>query len=192
MQRADGPHPSGPPPVANRPTLEEIIDLQSVIAAAIGVKGSDLRQKANKLAKLGMIALEEALGFALCDRFGGALPSSEDAIRFAKRAVDKLPKAKQKAKWREKARVARKVAREAGAAPEAVEAVGRKVEADARDHFCRSEVDLGLPQLVKPVAPAPPIAPPTKSKPTEPMPPPPEPVPEPASLSTAFKQPEQP
>ena len=25
---ADGPHPSGPPPVANRPTLEEITDLQ--------------------------------------------------------------------------------------------------------------------------------------------------------------------
>ena len=59
LQRAYGPHPnpSGPPPVANRPTIEEIIDLQSAIAAAIGVKGSELRQKANKLAKLGICTL---------------------------------------------------------------------------------------------------------------------------------------
>lgn len=134
-RRAGGPHPSGLPPVADYPTVEEIVIGQVAVAAAIGEKGSEERAQASKLAALGMIAKEEALGHWLCDRFNGAFPSSKKAHSIGRTAGDRLPSKKEKAKWKEKAWQARKAAEQRGADGDTVAAAGQQAVATARTAF---------------------------------------------------------
>ena len=110
----------------------------------IGEKGSEERARASQLAALGTIAKEEALGFWLCDRFRGAVPSSQRAHAIAKVATDRLPPRKEKDRWTEKPRQARKAAEKRGADGDEVAAAGQRAAAAARAAFEQVEVDLGM------------------------------------------------
>ena len=160
LRRANSPHPSGTLPVANFPTPEEIVAGQAAVKAAIGEKGSEQRAHASQLAALGMIAKEEALGFWLCDRFGGAFPSSKTAHLIGKRAAERLPGAKEKGKWKEAARRARKAAEQQGEEGDAIAAAGKQAAADARDRFEQTEFSVDMERPAEPPAPTPPTAPP--------------------------------
>ena len=160
LRRANSPHPSGTLPVANFPTPEEIVAGQAAVKAAIGEKGSEQRAHASQLAALGMIAKEEALGFWLCDRFGGAFPSSKTAHLIGKRAAERLPGAKEKSKWKEAARRARKAAEQQGEEGDAIAAAGKQAAADARDLFEQTEFSVDMERPAEPPAPTPPTAPP--------------------------------
>ena len=135
LSRAGGPHPSGIPCLEDFPTPEEICAGQAAVKAAIGEKGSEQRARAAQLADLGMIAREEALGYWLSDRFRGAFPSSPKAFLIGKRAAERLAGAKEKQKWKEKARQARKQAEKRGADGDAVAAEGQQAAATARAIF---------------------------------------------------------
>jgi hypothetical protein len=157
LRRAGGPHPSGSLPVADYPTIEEIAIGQAAVAVKIGEKGSEERARASQLAALGTIAKEEALGFWLCDRFRGAVPSSQRAHAIAKVATDRLPPRKEKDRWKEKARQARKAAEKRGADGDEVAAAGQRAAAAARAAFEQVEVDLGMERPpAGPPAPEPP------------------------------------
>ena len=161
LRSAGGPHPSGSLPVADYPTIEEIAIGQAAVAVKIGEKGSEERARASQLAALGTIAKEEALGFWLCDRFlnrfRGAVPSSQRAHAIAKAATDRLPLKKEKGRWKEQARQARKAAEKQGANGDEVAAAGQRAAAAARAAFEQVEVDLGMERPpAGPPAPEPP------------------------------------
>ena len=155
LRREGGPHPSGVPPVADFPTPEEIVAGQAAVAAAIGEKGSEQRARACQLATLGMIAKEEALGFWLCGVFRGAFPSSKQAFAIGKRAAERLAGPKEKAKWKEARRKARRAAEVQGAEGDSVAEAGKQAAAAARLKFEQTEVDVGMerPKDLPPLAP---------------------------------------
>ena len=85
--RANGPHATELPTLASRPTPEEITIAQAAVLAAIGETGSEKRTHANSLCADGLIDQEQGLGYVLCDRFGGEMPSPFDARRVGKNAA---------------------------------------------------------------------------------------------------------
>ena len=99
LLREGGPHTSGAPILAHKPTVDEILIAQAALSEVLGEKGSEKRACANALSERGLIDLEEGLGHWLTDRYVGELPASEKAARgLSKRALDKLPGAKEKAR----------------------------------------------------------------------------------------------
>ena len=70
-RKAGGPHPSGSPPVASSPTLEELGIALEAVKAAVGDTGSLDREWAASRMTLGWIDVETALGYFLFDRFVG-------------------------------------------------------------------------------------------------------------------------
>ena len=159
LLREGGPHRSGAPAIAELPTREEITIAQEALKEVIGEKGSEKRAAANKLAERGLIDLEEGLGHWLGDRFVGVLPAGEELARgVSKRASDKLPGKKDKARWKELTRQARRTAEKGGASPEAAAAAGVEAKAATVRRFMQTIVDVdfaaaGLAEA--PAAPAP-------------------------------------
>ena len=168
-ERADGPHAFKSDEVAVCPTVEEIAIGQKAVAEALGEKGSEKRAHANCLCADGLIDLEQGLGYLLCDRFAGKLPSPLEARGVGKRAADRLPGKKEKERWKDKAQTARKAARKAGADAEAVEAAGLAARAKAEAAVMTAEVSVcGLERVTVP-------QPEPSEPPAVPSPPPPEP-----------------
>ena len=158
--RADGPHPLNIDPVSIYPTVDEIAIGQAAVLAAIGEKGSEKRAHANSLCADGLIDLEQGLGYVLCDRFAGTMPTPLEARGVGKRAADRLPGKKERAQWKDRAQAARKAARKAGADAEAVAAAGQAARAKAETTFMTAEVAIaGLERSTAP-EPEPPEPPP--------------------------------
>ena len=173
-QLANGPHSTKAELIFAQPTIEEIGIAQAAVLVAIGEKGSEKRAHANSLCADGLIDLEQGLGYVLCDRFAGMMPSPIDARGVGKRAADKPAGKKEKERWKEKAKAARQAARKAGADDEAVAAAGQAARAKAEAAFVEAEVTIG--GLERPAdAPEPPAA--VSEPEPAPMPPAPPPMP---------------
>ena len=159
-QRADGPHALGVDPVAIRPTREEITICQAAAKAALGEKGSEQRAHANSLCADGLLDLEQGLGYLLCDRFAGTMPTPVEARRVGKRAAERLPEKKERERWKEKGKAARKAAKAAAADEEAVAAAGQAERDKAEAAFMSCEVAIrGLERAAEPAPPPPPSVP---------------------------------
>ena len=170
-ERADGPHASKIDQVAVRPTVEEIAIGQAAVLAALGEKGSEKRAHANRLCADGLIDLEQGLGYVLCDRFAGMMPTPLEARGVGKRAADRLPGRKERERWKDKAQAARKAARKAGADAAAVEAAGLAARTKAEAAFTTVEVSVaGLERAAAP-EPEPPEPPTPEPPPTPEWPP---------------------
>ena len=170
-ERSDGPYLSGMDTISDQPTIEEIMLAQAAVLAAIGEKGSEKRAHANSLCADGLIDLEQGLGYVLCDRFAGVIPTPLDARGIGKRAADKPPGRKEKDRWKDKAKAARQAAKKAGAGEEAVAAAGKAARAKAEAAFI--EVVVTISGLERPAdAPQPPPLPPPPPS-DVPIPPPP-------------------
>ena len=141
-QLTGGPHATKADPLAVYPTIEEIIIAQAGVLDAIGEKGSEKRTHANSLCADGLIDLEQALGYVLCDRFAGTMPSPIEARSVGKRAADKPPGKKEKDRWKERAKAARQAARKAGAGDEAALAAGLAARAKMEAAFVEMEVAI--------------------------------------------------
>ena len=168
-ERSDGPHALDIDLIAVRPTVEEIMIGQAGVLAALGEKGSDKRAHANRLCADGLIDQEQGLGYVLCDRFGGNMPSPLKARGVGKNAAIKtVPDQKTKERWKDKAKAARQAARKAGADEEAVAAAGQAAREKAEAAFVTTEVSIkGLERATAP-PPEPPEPPPPA---VPPMPP---------------------
>ena len=150
-ERTEGPHALIIDPVAVCPTVEEIVIGQAAVLAALGEKGSDKRSHANSLCTDGLVDLEQGLGYLLCDRYAGTMPTPLEARGVGKRAADRVPGKKEKERWKDKAQAARKAARKAGADAEAVEAAGLAARAKAEAVFVTAEVSVrGLERATLP------------------------------------------
>ena len=159
-QRVNGPHALEIDPVAIHPTVNEIEIGQAAAKAAIGEKDSEKRAHANRLCAEGLIDLEQALGYILYDRFAGTMPTPLEARGLGKRAADRLPGKKERDRWKEKGKAARKAAKAAGADEEAVAAAGQAARAKAEAAFMSCEVAIrGLERAAEPAPPPPPSAP---------------------------------
>ena len=55
--------------------MEEITIGQAAVLAALGEKGSEKRAHTNSLCADGLIDLEQGLGYLLCNRFAGTMPT---------------------------------------------------------------------------------------------------------------------
>ena len=166
-QLANGPHSTKAELIFAQPTIEEIGILQAAVLVAIGEKGSEKRAHANSLCADGLIDLEQGLGYVLCDRFVGVMPSPIGARGIGKRAADKPAGKKEKERWKEKAKAARQAARKSGADDEAVAAAGQVARAKAEAAFI--EMEVAISGLERPSdSPMPPVA-------AVPEPPPPTP-----------------
>ena len=141
-ERADGPHASSVDLISIDPTIEEIVIAQAAVLGAIGEKGSKKRAHANSLCADGLIDLEQGLGYLLCDRFSGVMPTPLEARGVGKRAADKPPGKKERDRWKEKAKAARQAARKAGATEEAVAAAGQAARVKAEAAFMEVEVTI--------------------------------------------------
>ena len=162
LAREGGPHRSGVPTVAELPTRDEILIGEAAVKEVLGEKGSEKRAAANKLSARGLIDLEEGLGHWLADRFIGKLPADEELARaLSKRASDKLPGKKEKGKWKELARQARRKAEKGGADAEAAAAAGVQARDEAERRFMRTvvEIDFAAAGLAAAPEPAPAPAP---------------------------------
>jgi hypothetical protein len=169
--RANGPHALGIDPVAVHPTVEEIMIGQVATKAALGEKGSEKRTHANGLCADGLIDLEQGLGYFLCDRFAGNMPTPLEARRVGKQAADRLPDRKEKERWKDKGKAARQAARKAGADEAAVAAAGLAARTKAETAFNTAEVSLkGLARAPEPLPP--PSIPSTPERAPEPPGPP--------------------
>ena len=142
-ERADGPHSSAIDLVSVFPTIEEIGIGREAAKAALGEKGSEKRAHANRLCADGLIDLEQGLGYILCDRFSGSMPTPLEARKVGKRAADRLPGKKEKEWWKEKGKAARKAAKAAGADEAAVAAAGQAARTKAEAAFVTTEVVIG-------------------------------------------------
>ena len=161
-ERAGGPHALDIDPVAVCPTVEEIVIGQAAVLAKLGKKDSEKRAHANRLCADGLIDLEQGLGYLLCDRFAGTAPSPSEARGVGKRAADKVPGRKEKERWKEKGKAARKVAAKAGADEAAVAAAGQAARVKAEAAFMKAEVSIsGLEHATAPLPepPEPPAVP---------------------------------
>lgn len=172
-ERADGPHASNLDLISIRPTVEEIVIAQAAVLGAIGEKGSDKRARANSLCADRLIDLEQGLGYLLCDRFAGTMPTPMEARGVGKRAADKPPGKKQRERWKEKAKAARQAAKKTGADDEAVAAAGQAARAKAEAAFV--EVEVVVSGLERPAAAPEPstaaLEPEPAPEPDEPQPP---------------------
>jgi hypothetical protein len=161
-ERTDGPHALSIDPVAVCPTVEEIAIGQAAVLAAFGEKGSEKRSHVNSLCADGLIDLEQGLGYLLCDRFAGTMPTPLDARGVGKRAADRVPGKKETERWKDKAQAARKAARKAGADAEAVSVAGLAARKKAEAAFMTAEVSIrGLERSTapEPEPPEPPAVP---------------------------------
>ena len=162
-RREGGPHASGQPIVADKPTRDEIELGVDVVFEVLGSEGSEARARANSLSKRGLIDLEEGLGHWLADRFAGELPATEDlARRLSKRASGRLAGKKEKAKWKEMAKAARRKAEKGGADAEAVAAAGVAARAAAEAAFGATVVDPDFKAAGLTLTPAAPAEPPAE------------------------------
>jgi len=86
----------------------------------------------------GLLDLEQGLGYLLCDRFAGTMPTPVEARRVGKRAAERLPEKKERERWKEKGKAARKAAKAAAADEEAVAAAGQAARDKVEAAFMRA------------------------------------------------------